>query len=107
MLHVHADGVQVLPAPAVETHHLPLRRRRREVGAELVAERPVLAPVGEERQRPQDPGPVLPVRVVVAVHARQHLVREVQLDLHMRSGENDVTMLKKYAGLMACPGKGG
>lgn len=78
---MHADGVEVLPAPAVESHHLPLRHGRREVGAELIAERPVLAPVGDERQRSQDPGPVLPARVVVAVHARQDLVRVVQLHL--------------------------
>jgi hypothetical protein len=38
-------------------------------------------PVGDERQRPQDPGLALPTRVVVAVHARQHLVQEVQLHL--------------------------
>jgi hypothetical protein len=77
MLHVHVDGIQVLAATAVEPHHLALRRCRREVDVKLIAERPILAPIGDERQRPQDSGIALPARAVVAVHARQHLVREV------------------------------
>lgn len=87
MLHVHANGVQVQAAPAMEPDHLPFRRRRAEVGSDLLAERPVLPPVADESDRPQHSGPFILAGVVVAAYAVQDLVWVVQLDLHRHFGE--------------------
>ena len=75
MLHVHPNGVQVLPAPAMEPDHLTFRRRRREVRPDLLAERPLLPSVALEGDRSQNSRPFLPVGVVVAVYACQDLNR--------------------------------
>lgn len=85
---MHPNGVQVLPAPAMEAHNLPFRLRRREVCPELLSEWPVLPSVADEGDRPQNPGPFLPVGVVVAVYACQDLVWVVQFNLqvHLERG---------------------
>jgi hypothetical protein len=85
VLHVHTDGIQVLPAPAMEPDHLPLGRRRREEAACFITKRTVLAPVGDEREGPQDTGPFPSVSVVVAVDACQHLVGVVKFNLKIHS----------------------
>jgi hypothetical protein len=98
VLHVHPDGVQVEAAPAVEAHHLPLRRGGGEVGADLVAERAVPPPAADQGERTQHPGPFLDARVVVPVDAGQDLVRVVQLDLQcsaVQSGSQPVTKQNK------------